>query len=121
MNTITALIVIFVLAVLLAGIGELYGKEAYDGSNLLTYPAKIEFERRWLQPIYRICWGLVIIALWVDVILMFKDIFFGIEWLWMVLILPASAVVMVVAAVIVTMLILCFMLAIVACIWHWDI
>ena len=89
---ITFLIIIFAVAIVMTVLGEVLGKEPFMGTNFLTYPFKIEFEKKWLQTVYRICWVVVIIALLADVILMLypTGIFSGWGWLWLIPILPSA-------------------------------
>ena len=67
---ITFLIIIFAVAVIITLLGEIFGKEPFMGCNFLTFPFKIQFERKWVNVIYRICWVVLIIALFTDVTLL---------------------------------------------------
>jgi len=83
----TVLFVIIALALILTVIGEIWGT---DKGKFWNYPFKTYFESKFKQAIYQVCWVILIIALWADLIAMFNSILSGFGWLWMILIIPAA-------------------------------
>lgn len=114
---ITFLLVIFAIAVAMTMLGEIFGKEPVMGSSFFSYPIKIEFERKWLQVVYRICWAIIIIALSADVTLFLysQGVLVGLGWLYLVpslivaalLFMPLSMVAAIILVLIILML--CFL------------
>ena len=107
MNTTLILAIIIALAVILTVIGEVWGT---DKGHFWNYPFKITFEdqvkkNKGKQIIYRICWVILIIALWIDLIIMLHPILSGFGWLWMLLIIPASTLALIVGSLIIVIVI----------------
>ncbi len=87
MKTTVLFFVIIAVALILTVIGEIWGT---DKGKFWNYPFKTYFESKVKQAIYQVCWVILIIALWADLIAMFSSTLSGFGWLWMILIIPAA-------------------------------
>lgn len=115
----TVLFLIIALAAVLVFCGEVFGADN-ERNTVSTCPMKTKFTKHWAQLLYYVCWAILVIALCADIIFILSTVFSGLQWLWLILILPAAVILLPILATLIAMIIVALVVIIFASCCRWD-